>query len=60
MTRFEEAAQSPMHMSLMVAFCIAGYLEQSNIQFFTNEALRGFMESIGSDIEKWLEGESEE
>lgn len=33
MTRFEEAAQSPMHMSVMVAFCIIGYLEQNNIQF---------------------------
>lgn len=59
MTRFEEAAQSPMHMSIMIAFCIIGYLEQNNIQFFTKDAFREFMSNLSSDIEVWLEEENE-
>ena len=59
MTRFEEAAQSPMYMSLMVAFCIAGYLEQTGTCFFTDDALKEFMRETSEDIQKWLNEESE-
>ena len=59
MTRFERAAQSPMEMSLTIAFCIAGYLEQSQVQFFTNDALKEWMLGTGEDIEKWLNEEVE-
>lgn len=59
MTRFEEAAQSPMFMSLYVSFCIAGYLEQSGIHEFSDDELKQFMSEISTDIEKWLEEESE-
>ena len=54
MTRYEEAAQSPMDMSIMVAFCIAGYLEQNEIQFFTDNALKEFLSITSEDIMKWL------
>ena len=54
MTRFEEAAQSPMEMSIMVAFCIAGYLEQNEIQFFTKNALKEFLSITAEDIMEWL------
>ena len=54
MTRFEEAKESPMEMAVMVAFCIAAYLEQSEIQFFTDEALKDFMSDISEDIMEWL------
>ena len=54
MTRFEEAKQSPMDMAVMVAFCIAGYLEQAGIQFFTDGALKEFMSDISDDIMEWL------
>ena len=60
MTRFEEAAQSPMIMSLCVSFCIAGYLEQSGIHKFSDDELEKFMSVTSTDIEKWLEEESEE
>ena len=60
MTRFEEAAQSPMIMSLCVSFCIAGYLEQSGIHEFSDDELKQFMSEISTDIEKWLEEESED
>ena len=59
MIRFEEASQSPMHMSVCVSFCIAGYLEQSGIHKFTDDELKKFMSETGTDIEKWLEEESE-
>ena len=58
-TRFERAIQSPMEMSLTIAFCIAGYLEQSEVQFFTDEALKQWMLATGNDIEKWLNEEVE-
>ena len=54
MTRFEEAAQSPMIMSVCVSFCIAGYLEQSDIHKFSDDELMKFMSEISTDIEKWL------
>lgn len=54
MTRFEEASQSPMLMSVCVAFCIAGYLEQSGIHEFSDDELKKFMSEISTDIEKWL------
>lgn len=60
MTRFEEAAQSPMIMSVCVSFCIAGYLEQSGIYKFSDDELKKFMSEISTDIEKWLEEESED
>ena len=60
MTRFEEATQSPMLMSVCVSFCIAGYLEQSGIHKFSDAELMKFMSEISIDIEKWLEEESEE
>lgn len=59
MTRFDEAALSPMNMSIMVAFCIAGYLEQSGIKTFSDDELKEFMSEIGTDIEEWLNEESE-
>lgn len=60
MTRFEEAAQSPMIMSVYVSFCIAGYLEQSGIHKFSDDELMKFMSEISTDIGKWLEEENEE
>lgn len=54
MSRFEEAKESPMAMSVMVAFCIAAYLEQSKIKFFTDKELKEFMEDISEDIMEWL------
>lgn len=59
MSRFEEAKESPMAMATMVAFCIAAYLEQSEIQFFTDEALKEFMEDTSEDIMEWLVQEAE-
>jgi len=57
MSRFEEAKESPAKMAVMVSFCIAAYLEQSQITFFTNDALKEFMEEISEDIMEWLEEE---
>lgn len=59
MTRFDEASLNPMNMSIMVAFCIAGYLEQSGIYEFSDDELKKFMSEISTDIEKWLKAESE-
>ena len=59
MTRFEEATQSPMIMSVCVSFCIAGYLEQSGIHKFSDDELKKFMSEISTDIEKWLVEENE-
>ena len=59
MTRFDEASLNPMNMSIMVAFCIAGYLEQSGIKTFSDDdELKEFMSEIGTDIEEWLRGEA--
>lgn len=58
MTRFEMAALSPMSMSIMVAFCIAAYLEQSGIKTFSDDELKEFMSEISTDIEEWLGGEA--
>lgn len=60
MTRFENATQSPMNMSLAVAFCIAAYLEQSGKYSFTDDKLKEFMNAISYDIEEWLSMEFEE
>ena len=57
MTRFEEASLNSMNMSIMVAFCIARYLEQSGIMSFTDGELKEFMSEISTDIEEWLRGE---
>jgi adenine deaminase len=59
MSRFEEAKKSPMDMAVMVSFCIAAYLEQSEIHVFTDEALKEFMENISEDIMEWLMQEGE-
>ena len=58
MTRFDEASLNPMNMSVMVAFCIAGYLEQSGIHEFSDDELKKFMSEISTDIEEWLKGEA--
>lgn len=58
MTRFDEASLNPMNMSIMVAFCIAGYLEQSGIKEFSDDELKEFMSEISTDIEEWLRGEA--
>lgn len=50
MSRFDEAKESPEKMAVMVAFCIAAYLEQSEITFFTDEALKEFMIDTSEDI----------
>lgn len=59
MTRFEEAALNEMNMSVMVAFCIAGYLERSNVCKFSDDDLKTFIFETSEDIEKWLMEESE-
>ena len=58
MTRFDEAALNPMNMSIMVAFCIAAYLEQLGINHFSDDELKKFMSEVGTDIEEWLRGEA--
>lgn len=60
MSRFEEAKESPMAMAVMVAFCIAAYLEGSGIQFFTDGALKEFMSDTSEDIMEWLMQEGKE
>ncbi len=61
MTRFEEAAQSPTNMAICIAFCIAGYLDESDIHDFSNNnELKQFMAEISIDIEEWLSEESED
>jgi len=57
MTRFDMASLNPMNMSIMVAFCIAGYLEQSGIKTFSDDELKEFMSENATDIEEWLRGE---
>ena len=57
MTRFDEASLNPMNMSIMVAFCIAGYLEQSGIKVFSDDELKEFMSEVSTDIEEWLRDE---
>ena len=59
MTRFEEASQDEFNMSVMVAFCIAGYLEQSGIHTFSDDELVHFMTELSPDIEEWLKEESQ-
>lgn len=59
MTRFEEAALNEMNMSIMVAFCIAGYLESSNVCKFSDDELKTFISETSEDIEMWLKEESE-
>ena len=63
MTRYEEAAQDSMNMSIMVAYCIAAYLEQAGYHEFSDGELKEFVLEISTDIEEWLKGnmaESEE
>jgi len=59
MSRFEEAKESPMAMAVMVAFCIAAYLEPLKIKPFTDEELKEFMEDTSEDIMEWLMQECE-
>ena len=59
MTRFEEASLSEMNMSIMVAFCIAAYLEQLGIHTLSDNELKQFISEISTDIEEWLKAESE-
>ena len=60
MTRFEEAALNEMNMSIMVAFCIAGYLESIHVCSFSDDKLKFFISEISDDIKKWLMEESED
>lgn len=61
MTRFEEATQSPFNMAVCIAFCIAGYLEESGIHNFSdNNELIQFMTETSTDISEWLNEESED
>ena len=61
MTRFEEAAQSPSDMAICIAFCIAGYLDESGIHDFSdNNELIQFMTETSTDIEEWLNEEARE
>lgn len=57
MTRFEDAAQNEMNMSIMVAFCIATYLDKIGIHFSKDE-MQQFMTAISPTIEEWLKEES--
>lgn len=55
MTRYEDARESPQNMSVMVAFCIAGYLSAMGYKELDEEAnLRKFLSETSEDIEKWL------
>ena len=59
MTRFEEATQSVTNMSIMVAFCIAAYLEGAKIHEFSDSELTEFMSTTSEDIEIWLKQTAE-
>lgn len=59
MTKFEEAAQSSWQMGIIVAFCIAGYLEFIGVKKFDNDELAEFMQRVGKDVEEWLDEESQ-
>lgn len=59
MTRFEEAAQSSWQMGIVVAFCIAGYLEAIEVKKFDHDELAEFMQKVGEDVEEWLNEESQ-
>lgn len=59
MTRFEEASMNSLNMSVMVAFCIAGYLEQIDVIHFSTDELTQFLHETSTDIEKWLKEESQ-
>lgn len=59
MTRFEEASLNVTNMAIMVAFCIAGYIEQSGIHTFSDDELKRFMSETSEDIAKWLKEESQ-
>lgn len=59
MTRFEFAKQDAFNMSIIIAFCIAGFLEQAGIDSFTNDELKDFMNEQADIIEEWLNGEHE-
>lgn len=58
MTRFEEARESVMSMSVMVAFCIAAYLEANGTVKFSDEQLKEFMDATSDDIAIWLKEET--
>lgn len=58
MTRFEEARESVMSMSVMVAFCIATYLEANGTVKFSDEELKEFMDVTSDDIAIWLKEET--
>lgn len=58
MTRFEMAKQGEKEMSVVIAFCIAGVLEQYNHFSFNDDELKEFIESHRDTIEKWLKEES--
>ena len=57
MTRFEEATQSSWQMGIIVAFCIAGYLEAIGVKEFDLDELAEFMRRVGKDVEEWLDEE---
>lgn len=55
MTRYEDARESPQNMSVMVAFCIAGYLSAMGYKELDEDKnLRKFLVEISDDVEKWL------
>lgn len=58
MTRFERACEDEFQMAITIAFCIAGYLEQSGIKTFSDDELKEFMSEVSTDIEEWLRGEA--
>ena len=51
MTFFEQAKQSELDMAIIIAFCIAAYVEKED------EAIQKLMKSTVNDIEDWLKQE---
>ena len=58
MNIYESASKSPQSMAVMVAYCIAFYLEQHKIVSFTTEEMKQFIDDISEDIEVFLVKES--
>lgn len=58
MTRFEKAKQGEKEMSVVIAFCMAGVLEQYNGFSFDDNELKEFIEDHRQEIEKWLRQEN--
>ena len=52
MTFFEQAKQSELDMAIIIAFCIAAYVERDD------EDIQRLMKNIVDDIELWLKQEA--